>query len=49
MYLLAAAACLAAWCYQTLVVHANGTFPNTLLLAALLATAMHLMKTAETA
>jgi len=49
MYLLAAAACLASWCYEKLVVHVDGTFPNTLLVAALLATAMHLFKTAETA
>jgi hypothetical protein len=49
MYLLAAAACLASWCYEKLVVHADGAFPNTLLVAALLATAMHLLKSAETA
>ena len=48
MYLLAAAACLASWCYEKLVVHVDGTFPNALLAAALLATAMHLIKTAET-
>jgi hypothetical protein len=48
MYLLAAAACLASWCYEKLIVHVDGTFPNTLIVAALLATAMHLMKSAET-
>ena len=48
MYLLAAAACLASWCYEKLIVNADGTYPNALLAAALLATAMHLLKTAET-
>ena len=48
MYLLAAAACLASWCYQNFIVHADGTVPNALLVAALLATAMHLVKNAET-
>ena len=47
MYLLAAAACLASWCYEKLIVHVDGTYPNALLAAALLAAAMHLFKTAE--
>jgi len=49
MYHLAAAACVASRCYEELIVHAEGTFPNTLIVAGLLATAMHIMKSAETA
>ena len=49
MYLFAAAACLAAWCYEKLVVNAGGIFPNALLAAAFLVTALHLAKTAEAA
>ena len=49
MYLLSAAACLAFWCYQKLIVHVDGNYSNALLAVALLATALHLLKTAETA
>ena len=47
MYLLGAAACLAFWCYEKMIVHTDGTYPNAMLAAALLATALHMLKTAE--
>jgi hypothetical protein len=49
MYLFTAAACLASWSYSSLYAHFDGYYPNALLMAALLATAMHLLKTAKTA
>ena len=49
MYLFAATACLASWSYAKLITHAHGNYPYALLVAALLATAMHVLKTAKTA
>ena len=49
MYLFTAAACLASWSYARLYTQIDGSYPNALLAAALLATAMHLLKTAKAA